>query len=228
MLTLDYGKPITERLGPDARSNRAADYAIDLDMPPAYEPHVADAVCHLLSGFRIVEDLGTASRPPRRSVTALAVTSQNISTVLKELNECSLGYSLPLPQSRIPASERLRGSHRPFRCRRDAPEDDAVETKPRKQCVPEFVARGPVGGLGRSIRRDHGPTNQVDRASITPSEWEDSLASAVLHLVRAYRAMEALSASAFPASAPDSFEIACHCLCTALVTLDTCLAACEN
>ena len=228
MLTLDHGKPMAERLGLEARPNRVADYAIDPDMPMACESQVADAVCHLLSGFLIVEGLGEVSRQTRRSVTALAATAQNISTVLQELNECSLGF-WRIPQARIPASERrLRGSRRPFRCRRDAPGDHGVETKPREQSVPESVTQGPIGGLHGSLRPGHGADREMDRASITQSEWEDSLASAVLHLVGAYRAMETLSGSAFPAGAPGSFEIACHCLCTALVTLDTCLAGYEN
>ena len=92
MLTLDHGKPMAEWLGLDARPDRVADYAIDPDMPMACESQVADAVCHLLSGFLIVEGLGETSRQPRRSLTALAVTAQNISTVLEELNECSLGF----------------------------------------------------------------------------------------------------------------------------------------
>jgi hypothetical protein len=98
-----------------------------------------------------------------------------------------------------------------------------VETKPREQSVPESVMQGPIGGLHGSIRPDHSADREMDCASITQSEWEDLLASAVLHLVGAYRAMETLSGSAFPAGAPGSFEIACHCLCTALVTLDACL-----
>ena len=92
MLTLDHGKPMAEWLGLDARPSRVADYAIDPDMPMACESQVADVVCHLLSGFLIVEDLGELSPQSRRSVTALAATAQNISTVLQELNECSLGF----------------------------------------------------------------------------------------------------------------------------------------
>ncbi len=227
MLTLDYGKPMAEQLGPDARPNRATDYAIDPDMPVAYESLVADAVCHLFSGFLIVESLSDTSRHPRprRSVTALAVTAQIISTALAELNECSLGFWRLLPQARIRGSERPSGYCRPFRCGHDVPGDHAVETKPREQSVPECLTQVPIGGLHGSIRQDHWPTHQMDRASITQSEWEDSLASAVLHLVGAYRATETLSASAFPAGAAGSFEIACHCLCTALVALDTGLTA---
>ena len=99
-----------------------------------------------------------------------------------------------------------------------------MESKPREQSEPETLTQGSHVELGGSIRRDQVATHQEDGASTTHSEWEGSLASAVLHLVGAYRAMETLSASAFPAGAPRSFESASHCVCTALVTLDTCLA----
>jgi hypothetical protein len=52
------------------------------------------------------------------------------------------------------------------------------------------------------------------------SEMETALASAILQLVGAYRAIDVLSASPFPTGAPHSFELACHCLCSALVGLD--------
>jgi hypothetical protein len=233
MLTLDHGSPMVEQFGPDARPTRltrTTDYAIDPDMPMAYESLVADAVCHLFSGLLIVEHLnGTPRHPlPLCSVTALAVTEQNISTALEELNECNLGFWRLLPQARIRASERPPGYRESSRCDRDFPGHHAVGTKSRKQSEPASLTQGANGGLNGPIRQDDPGSHQMDHASITHSEWEDSLASAVLHLVGAFRAMETLSASAFPAGAPGSFEVACHCLCSALVTLDTCLAGCAK
>ena len=224
MLTLDHGKPRTERLDLDPRPNRVVGRAIDPDMPMACEPHVADAICHLLSGFLILEDLAATPPSQRRSVTALAVTAQNISTVLQVLNDCSAAF-WRLPQTQIPASAHLGWSRRAFRCRRDAQGDHAEERKPREHSLPELQSQERIGELGSSGRPYRGATDQMNHDSITQPEWEYLLAPVVLHLVGAYRAMETLSASTFPAGAPDSFEIACHCLCTALVTLDTCLAA---
>lgn len=232
MLTLDHGRPMAEQLGPDARPTeptRTTAYAIDPDMPMAYESLVADAVCHLLSGLLIVEDLNGTPRYPRPlcSVTALAVTEQNISTAVEELSECSLGFWL-LRQARIRASEGSPQYCESSRCEHGSPGHHAEGTRSRKQSESASLTQGANGGLDGPIRQVDPESHQMDHPSITHSEWEDSLASAVLHLVGAYKAMETLSASAFPAGAPVSFEVACHCLCTALVTLDTCLARCAN
>ena len=226
LLTLDPGKQVAEPLGPDSGTSSATEYVMGLGTPMAHESQVADAVCHLVSGFHIlegiVEDLGDSSRQ-RGPVATLAVTAQVISTALEELNYCSLEFWRLLPQARIQASECLPEYCRPLRCGRDSP-GVPMESKPREQSEPETLTQGSHVELGGSIRRDQVATHQEDGASTTHSEWEGSLASAVLHLVGAYRAMETLSASAFPAGAPRSFESASHCVCTALVTLDTCLA----
>ena len=225
MLTSEIAIPNAERLDLDVGLDGSADYAIEPDMPMACESRVADAIWHLLSGFVIVEGLGAKTRQPS-SMSALAVTAQDISTVLVELDECSLGFWRLLLQAGMPRSKRPRWSWLPFRCSRDG--DRAVGAKPRQQSQPESVTRGSIGGFRGSVRPDQWATDRMERDSIVISDWADSLASVVVHLVGAYRAMEALSASAFPAGAPGSFEIACHCLCSALVTLDTFLAGCEN
>ena len=178
--------------------------------PMACESFVSHAMRHLLSGFLIVENLSAKSRSVCGSLE-LGLTSESICTVLRELNDCSVGF-WRLPQARIPAVARLRELGGPLKrrhglpdgkCRHEAAASHAVETKPRQPFAPEFVSQGPV------------PNSEP--------EWGQSLALAILHLVGAYRAMDILSASAFPSGAPDSFDLACHCLCTALLTLDACL-----
>jgi hypothetical protein len=238
MLNLRHAEPIAERLRPDAGLDTAADYDMDPETPMACESLVADAIGHLLSGFLIVKNLDARSRSVCGSVTTLelTLTSENICTVLKELNDCSVGFS-QLPKTQIPVVARLREFRGPYKrrcgapdrkCRRDAPADHAVEMKPRDQFAREFVAQRPLRGPSSSIRSDPWSTHQAGRTSITKSEWEESLASAILHLLGAYRAIEILSASAFPSGALDSFELACHCLCAALVTLNGCLAGCVD
>jgi hypothetical protein len=96
--------------------------------------------------------------------------------------------------------------------------------KPKENFAAQFMTKGPEGGPSNSIRPAPASTLQTGRASNTESEWGESLASAILHLVGAYKAMETLSASTLRSGAPDSFELASHCLCAALVTLDACLA----
>jgi hypothetical protein len=219
MLTLEQARPIAERLGPDANSDREAKDTTGFHGSMASDSYVADAVCHLLSGFLIVQNLGGApSRTLRPSATPLEVVSQNICTALEALNECSLEFWL-LPQVRNSTSARAQRFRNRLNFRRDAPVDHAVDRRPREQTASESVTQAPAGG------REF--THQTVCGSIIESEWEKPLAAAILQLVGAYRAMEILSESAFPAGAPRSFALACHCLCTALATLDTCLAGCE-
>jgi hypothetical protein len=226
MLTLEHKEPLSDRLGADAGLDRAIE-ATDFVTPVACDSYVTDTICHLILGFSIVEHLGATSRPPcRQAVTALAVTAHNICTALQALNACSLGISRQVPHARIQASRRQRASFRRFRYRCEARGGYAVEKESQLRDVPESAIKGHVGRFPASIRTDHSVSQHRDHPS--RSEWDDSLASAILHLVGAYRAMECLSTSNFPAAIADDFEIACHCLCAALVTLDTCLAGCEH
>ncbi len=141
MLTLRHAEPIAERLRPDAELNTAADYDMDPETPMACESLVADAIGHLLSGFLIVKNLDATSRSVCGSVTTLELTSENICTVLKELNHCSVGF-WQLPKAQIPVVARLREFRGPYKrrrgvparkCERDAPADHAVEMRPRDQ-----------------------------------------------------------------------------------------------
>ena len=95
-----------------------------------------------------------------------------------------------------------------------------MELKPPEHVTPESVTHGAIHQRNDEPWLAFRATQQTGRASITNSKWEESLATAILHLVGAYRAMEILSASAFPSGAPVAFELACHCLCNALLTLD--------
>jgi hypothetical protein len=229
MLTLEDAELIADRLSLHANPDRVAPHAMDLDTPTACDEHVADAACHLISAFLIVEDLGGApSRTVNRSAISVQVISQNICTALEELNECSLGFWF-LPHARIALSARLRGFCRRFNFRGDAPAERSADMKPQERVATEFVTQGSAGWPGSSSRPpDQGATRVTDGASFIESEWDELVSAAVLHLLGAYRAMETLSASAFPAVAPRSFALTCHCLCTALVILDTCLAGCVD
>jgi hypothetical protein len=235
MLTLLHTEPIAEPLLPDAELDTADVHAISPDTPMAYESFVADAMRHLLSGFLMVENLDATSRSLCGSVTTLELTSGNICTVLKELNDCSVEFwRLPKARRAVVRSREFRGTYkgrrgaREAKCRRGAPAEHAAEMKSPDQFTREFMTQVPRHGTRSSIRSDCWSNHQRGGASITKSEWEESLASVILHLLGAYRALEILSASAFPSGAPDSFELACHCLFTALVTLDACLAGCVD
>jgi hypothetical protein len=213
MLNLQQGKPIAERLRPEVEHYTWTDVFTGPDTPMACEPYVAYAVCHLLSGFLIVENLAATSRPVSGSSTPLECSSKNIATVMKELNDCSVGFWL-MPRAPDPAVTRLRGICGAYKRRGRAPEASGEAVK---------AADGPV-----EVKSSHASDHQAEPVAGTRSEWGNSLALAILHLVGAYTAMEPLSESSFPAGAPESFELACHCLCDALVTLDACLADCSG
>jgi hypothetical protein len=230
MLTLEDAELLADRLSLDAQPDRVAPHAMDLNTPMACDEHVADAACHLISAFLIVEDLGGAppSRTVNRSATSVQVISQNICTALEELNKCSLGFWF-LPHARMAPSARLRGFCRRFNFRGDAPADRSADMKPQERVAAEFVTQGLADWPGSSSRPpDQGTTRVTNGACFIESERDELVSAAVLHLLGAYRAMEALSASAFLSVAPRSFALACHCLCTALVVLDTCLAGCVD
>jgi hypothetical protein len=223
MLTLDHAQPIAERVNLSAGTHRLAG---DTDVLTAWDTHVADAMCHLLSGFLIVEDLGReSSRTLFRPAPVLDVISQNISTALERLNDCSFEIWL-LPQARTPASVRLRGFCRRLRLGRDLTVHCRVNAGPSEEIAAGTVTERPSGVQGSSTWSGHWSTKRAC-VSVEP-EWEDSLAAALLHLVGAYRAMELLSSSTFPAAAPRAFAVSCDCLCTALATLDSCLSGYDD
>jgi hypothetical protein len=231
MLTLQQPDSIAERHLPVAE-RRAADNANGPDTPMACESFLADAMCHLLSGFLIVEDVDASSRSQSGSVIPLHFISENIRAALKELDNCSVEF-WRFTKARMAAGPRFRELRDPYRrrrastqgnCGRDAPALHGVETRLGKHLVPEVVMQMATGTSDREIRPARESNPQTACASITKSECEESLASAILHLVGAYRAMEVLSASALPSGAPESFELACRCLCTSLVYLDAYLA----
>jgi hypothetical protein len=213
MMTLQEVRPIAQRLRGEEYIDTTTVAAIRPDTPMACESYVADAVCHLFSGLLIVEDHRTSSPPVSGPQTPLGCSSRNIATVLTELNNCSVQFWL-LPRAPVPPVARLRALCGPS----------------KRRCRAQ-VARGePVVAPGNALevkapRPSH--LHAVPLARTNP-EWENSLALAILHLVGAYRAMEMLSESSFPAGAPESFELACHGLCAALVALDAYLADCRS
>lgn len=222
LLSLDHAQPIAERYGLDTVPHTVANEATDTDGTLAWDSQVADAMCHLLSGYLIVEDVsGASARTLSRPPTALDVIAKNISSALRELNECSLEIWL-FPQAGTRASAGLRGFCRRFNLWRDPTMHHPLNLKPRQPIVSDFVTEG-SGALG-----SHWSTHSEDSRFIMQPEWEERLAAALLHLVGAYRAMERLSRSPLPSGAPCSFAVACHCLCTALAVLDMCVSRCDE
>jgi hypothetical protein len=213
MMTLLEVKPIAQRPRGEADIDTTAVAAIGPDTPMACESYVADAVCHLLSGLLLIKDLAAASQPVSGPKTPLECSCKNIATVLTELNNCSVGF-WSLPRTPVPPVARLRGWCVPSKRRRRAP-----------------LAGGELAVVADNVLEVKTPRPSDLHAvplARTKAEWGNSLALAILHLVGAYKAMETLSESPFPAGAPEPFELACHCLCAALVTLDVCLADCQS
>jgi hypothetical protein len=213
MMTLQEAKPIAERLRPEGSIGTTTNASFDIDTPMACESYVADAVSHLLSGFLIVEDLAAAIRPVGGSQTPLDRSSKDIATVLVELNDCSVGFWLMMPRAPVSRVARLRGFCAPSKCRRSTPEGGKSDA-------------AAAGAL--EVKQPQGVEFRAGPLARKRPEWANSLALATLHLVGAHRAMERLSESSFPMGAPGSFELACHCLCAALATLDACFANCEG
>jgi hypothetical protein len=230
VLALGQVVPTTERLGTDAEEDTAADYAIGLDAPVACESFVADAMCELLSAFLIVEDLCTTPQSIFRSEAVLDLASDNIRTALKCLNDCSVAFwrllKLQVPGviglSQLCSSNKRRRGLPEGDCGCSEPSSRSLQVKPREQPRSGLVTWAPVRALNASIKSECCSTVQASLASLTEVESEQRLAAAILHLVDAHRAMEALSVSDLPSGAPESFESAYCCLCTALVTLDAC------
>ena len=212
MMTLQEVKPIAQMLRGEADIDTTV-AAIGPDTPMACESYVADVVCHLFSGLLIVENLAKSSRPVSGPQTPLGCASKNIATVLTELNNCSVRLWL-LPRASVPPVERLRALCGPSKRRRRAP----------------VAGAEPVVAAANVIEVQEARPSALHAVSLAGTKHErgNSLALAILHLVGAYKAMETLSESSFPAGAPESFELACHCLCAALVTLDACLAGCQS
>jgi hypothetical protein len=217
-------EPITERMRLDV--DMATDCVGRQQRSMASESCVADTMSHLLYAFLILDDPGTISRSPRGSASSLETTAENISIAINQLNHCSVAFWRH-PKDKTPAAIRLREIWSVYKCRRGAPgarrnRDDFAggRTTTSLQAPERFTADSLKRFL--SVPTPDACSTHQARLSSTNSEWEHSLARAILHLVRAYEPMEMLSASGFPLGAPESFELACHCLCSALTTLDTC------
>jgi hypothetical protein len=199
------------------------------------ETIVVDAMRHLLSGFLILDNLRTGSQPLDKSVSCmLGFVSLDIASVLSSLNDCSVRFW----------AKAKADSRRGFRLRRQSNTNGHRSDRghghhrgPRRETNPftRSVAQDPHDSalLRESQARTQRCSVEPKRPSLqlvsshpTPNpEWVRQAASATLDLVRVNAALEALSYSAYPWGAPESFESACFRLCLALVTLDDCLAA---
>jgi hypothetical protein len=235
MLTLQQAEAISQRLSSDGEHDTVPDGLVDPATAMACESIVAGAMSHLLSGFFVLKNLRTTSTSLDESeITTLGLASEDIATVLARLNQCSVAVWL-LPKVRDGAASRLwkrcSSNHRV-----DAVDNSRQQSAPGKR-LERSTVREPESNLvthrriresDNSVLSDPPYLQLVDSNSTARSEWEQRLAWAILHLVVANTAMEALSISAFPWGAPESFKDACFRLCAALVTLDECLDGADD
>lgn len=190
--------------------NGAAHSAVSLYTPMACESLVADAMRHLLAAFVMIQNPSRSSRTYDGSANALDLANENICTVLERLNECSYAFWM-LQKGRnlvLVGLSRVLEYCDVFKRKYRAREDPHVRALGSKR---EFVLE----------------EVSLTATEVNAGETETTLAVATLQLVAAYRAMDALSASPFPAGAPYSFGLACYCLCSALVSLDECSRGCQ-
>lgn len=80
------------RRRPEPDGNGDAHAAVCLYTPMACESLVADAMCHLLAAFVMIQNPSRSSRTHDGSVKALDLANENICTVLERLNECSCAF----------------------------------------------------------------------------------------------------------------------------------------
>jgi len=208
MLTLKQRVISDKRRGlaePDG--NGAAHSVVYVYTPMACESLVADAMCHLLAAFVMIQNPSRSSRTYDGSPNALDLANENICMVLERLSECSYAFWM-LPKRRNLVLARVHEYCDVFKRKYRAWEDPHVTEIGSKR---QFLLAGvSLTAIEENAR-----------------ETETTLAVAILQLIDAYRAIDALSASPFPAGAPYSFELACYCLCTALVSLEECSKGCE-
>jgi len=207
MLTLDLEAPIAgEATHPyDSGRTRADHPTRPVGVPMLCESLAADAVCHLLTGFFMIEKLSGEPHADRRASHSFERASENVCTVLESLDECSNAFWLS-QKDESPEVLRVRDIPRAFKGRRRG-----REARPKS----EIGAGRPVAQLGAP----NAPARSVSGGS-GASEDEKALSSALLQLVGAYRAMDALSSTPFRTSSPFAFELGCHCLCAAIVALE--------
>lgn len=213
--TCHSGRADTEQL--------STEWAVDRSTPTTCDSVVAAAMSHLFSGFVLINKLLRATPVKHRKLLGpLDHASENISLVLVDLNVCSRDFwdsrdtrnrSDPLRRcySAFTHRGRVRVAARP-----------PLQSNKGSQFVQPNVSRMEPTTLSNLSR-----IPEIFCTQQTSGDPAFLLASAVLQLVGAYRAFEALSASPFPDGAPYSFEHACHCLCTALLILDECSTGME-
>ena len=157
----------------------------------------------------------------------------DVATTLKCLNQCSVefvkltsqhnrkvlrlwGRSDPKkhsgPGHRIWHSEQVSGRAR-------STDLEHAASAPSSSQVPNDIS---------SIRTESMPLRVVPADSPPQDLWVQPVAAATLDLIAANASLEALSYSAYPWGAPESFKDACYRLCGALVTLDECLGEADD
>jgi hypothetical protein len=234
MLTLQPSETVGDRRHVDDASGNAQCGIEVPSTPTACEKVVADAMRDLISGFIHLDNLRLPSRSLGVSISiTLEFVCFDVTTTLKSLNKCSVEFvKLTSQQNRKilrswgrsdPKNHRSdsrlgqRSWHRkrPSGCSRPADLELAGCIR-SSSVVPTGVS---------SIRSESLPLHVV-RADPTPRDlWVQPVAAATLDLVAANTALEALSYSAYPWGAPETFKVACYRLWSALVTLDECLGA---
>jgi hypothetical protein len=109
MLTLERSSstPAEHRNDAEPTDTRDGHSGRDVDAPMACESLVADAVCHLVTGFFTIEKLGPEIQNSSQVADPLEKVSENICTVLERLDECSNAFWLSL-KVRSPTLCRVR------------------------------------------------------------------------------------------------------------------------
>jgi hypothetical protein len=181
-------------------SEQIVPYVVSVDTPMACESLVAEAMRHLLAAFVMIKNPGRTSCRYGGSANALDQATEKICTVLERLNECSHAFWLVQKDGK-PVQGRLRKYGDAFKRTRCARQDAPVrEINSNRQFIFEGLS--------------------LTATEVNAWDTETTFALAILQLIGAYRAIDALSTTSFPTGAPYSFEIACNCLCAALVGLE--------
>jgi hypothetical protein len=235
MLTLQRAEAISQRLSSDGEHDTAPNRLVDPATAMACESLVAGAMSHLLSGFFVLKNLhATSTSLDESEITALGLASEDIATVLARLNECSVAVWL-LPKVRDGVASRLwkrcSSNHRVDavdNCRQQSAPGERLQRSSVREPESNLVMHRQIRESNNSVPSDPPLLQLVGSNSTARSEWEQRLAWVILHLVAANTAMEALSISAYPWGAPESFKDACSRLCAALVTLDECLGGADD
>jgi hypothetical protein len=203
------------------------------ETPMECEAVVGDAMRNLLSGFLILDNLRSTPRPlDEPAARTLGFASQDVAAVLNSLNDCSVGFWRLLNlenrrtfrfRTRFSPDQRASDQASGNGCRHSARAQGHGQSSVQECHESAHLASSKSRWESGSIHSGTGSFPLTDSQDATRRGWVQRLASATLLLVDANAALEALSYSAYPWGAPESFKNACFRLCTALVTLGECL-----